>query len=104
WRPGSDDMDLIYTWLRMSVASIENHLARTIISHMDWSHGVLSSHIQTQTGIAVVSASIQHMSETSPTISAGGGGSVAAMTHLAMASFSAGPVGQFLFFFLDHGV
>ena len=93
WRPELEDLELIFSWLMKPVVSMESHLARTVLTQMNWSNRVLSSALHVKTAVTVVSACIRHTSDSSPTIS-GGGGSVAAMTHLAMASFSAGPLGQ----------
>ena len=101
WRPSLEQMELLYTWLRTPVGGIESHLARTVISHMDWSHGVIPDQIHVRTGINIVMACIKNASEKSGTTVSGGGGSMVAMTHLTMAhltisSLTGGPFGQFL--------
>ena len=89
WRPSLEELDLVFSWLKMPVTSIENQLGRIVIGQMDWSHGVLAASLQTRTAIEVVVASLRHSSDP------GGQGS-RSLANMAMASFSAGPGGVFL--------
>ena len=89
WRPSLEELELVFSWLKMPVTSIENQLGRIVFGQMDWSHGVLAASLQTRTAIEVVVASLRHSGDP------GGQGS-RSLANMAMASFSAGPGGVFL--------
>ena len=94
WRPELGELELVFSWLRLPPLSLESQLARTVLGHMDWSHGSLGPELHTRAALAVVQAVIRLSSDSAPATISGGGGSVAAVTHLALASFSAGPLGS----------
>ena len=88
WRPNVQELELVFTWLRMPVTSIENYLGRIVIGQMDWSHGVLLASLQSRTAIEVVVASLRHSADPGPVGSR-------SLANMAMASFSGGPGGVF---------
>ena len=98
WRPHRSELELVFSWLQSEVGSIENLLARTVLTNMDWSHGVLPHHLHTQTGLRVVGAALRHSSEPSPSSPSMTGLVVGsqAISHIGLLSFSSGPVGQFV--------
>ena len=67
----------------MPVATIESHLARIIISHMTWEHGILPTHLHISTAINTVQAAIKHSPDTGVANT-----SMATMTNLALVSIT----------------
>ena len=97
WRPQRSDLELVFSWLEMSVTGIENLLARTVLSAMDWREGVLAPHLHTMAGLHVVRAAVRHSSESSPSPAMTGlVVSSQAISHIGLLSFSSGPLGQFV--------
>ena len=97
WRPCKADLELIFSWLQLGVTSIENHLARTVLTSMDWREGILGQELHTLTGLHVVRASVKHSSESaqSPAMT-GLVVSSQAISQMGLLSFSSGPLGQFV--------
>jgi len=56
WRPTKDDMKLVTEWLHRPAASLENLLARTVLTNLDWGEGGLHPHLHVSTAIAIVEA------------------------------------------------
>ena len=83
WRPELADMRLVFDWLLMPVTTVESHLARIIISRMDWEYGVLPVNLHISTALNIVQASIKHNPDTGVASA-----SMATMTNLAMVSIT----------------
>ena len=77
WRPELAELELVYDWLLMPVTTVESHLARIIISHIDWEYGVLQAHLHISTAINIVQAVIKHNPDTG----------VATMANITLDSF-----------------
>ena len=83
WRPELAELKLVYDWLVMPVTTIESHLARIIISRMDWEYGALHTDLHISTAINIVQAVIKHNPDAGVANT-----SMATMTNLAMVSIT----------------
>ena len=60
WRPSPSQLSPLLAWLSSPPASVESHLARTVLSRMDWSQGCLPSAMHVTTAVAITEAETKH--------------------------------------------
>ena len=60
WRPELTDLQQVYDWLALAPSLTESHLARIILSSMDWENGVLPARLHVITTIKTVQAVLKN--------------------------------------------
>ena len=87
WRPQPADLALPLAWLALPPSSPPSHLARTLLTHMAWQHGLLPTSLHTMVAIAVTEVEVRH--STAPETSGVVASSVTTVTALVSTSPSA---------------